>query len=654
MKTLHIDFETYSPVDLKTAGLHNYAANPFTGAHCLGYCFDDGDVELLNFHVAKFADDHPVLQHIASGGEVVAHNIDFELYIWNLILAPKYNWPLININQTRCTMAQAYAMALPGSLDGASKALGIDMRKDMAGSRVMMQLARPKPDGTLWRYKDNPEKFEALFAYCRQDVEVERELDNRMWHLSTTEQKYWTLDHIINRRGVQVDKDNIFKAIKLVEAEHARLNGDMLRVTGGVVSRCTEVQLLIKWIRQEGVEIDGVAKADVIDALAGDLPRPVRNALALRKEAAKSSTAKLRAMYDRASQDGRVRGTLQYHGASTGRAAGRGIQVQNFPRPRPLTKPKDIEDIISHISDRDYIDINYGPVMDAMADCLRGMIIAKEGHELIAMDFSAIEARALAWLAGEESVLDIFRTHGKIYEHAAAGIYNKKIEDVSKDERQIGKVAILALGYGGGVGAFQSMARIYGVKVEDERADEIKKAWRIANKNIVKYWRDLESAAIDSVDYGVLTKAGPEDREIQFRKNGSFLWCRLPSGRVLCYPYPVIKKVETPWGEAKNALHFMSVNGVSGKWEETSTYGGSLAENITQAVARDLLYSAIERLEENNFPIVFHAHDEIVTEILTGNADALHQVENLMTVLPKWANGLPLAAEGWRGKRYRK
>ncbi|NDB68797.1 MAG: hypothetical protein EB015_12490 [Methylocystaceae bacterium] len=654
MKTLHIDFETFSPVDLKTAGLHNYASNPFTGAHCLGYCFDDGDVELLNFHASKFADDHPVLRHIHDGGEIVAHNIDFELYIWNLILAPKHNWPLIDIKQTRCTMAQAYAMALPGSLDGASKALGIDMLKDMAGARVMMQLARPKPDGTLWRYNDNPEKFEALFAYCKQDVEVERELDNRMWHLSTQEQNYWMLDHKINRRGVQVDKDNIFKAIRLVESERARLDGDMLRVTGGVVSRCTEVQLLIKWIRSEGVEIDGVAKADVIDALAGDLPRGVRNALALRKEAAKSSTAKLRAMHDRASNDGRVRGTLQYHGASTGRAAGRGIQVQNFPRPRPITKPKDIEDIIANISNRDYIDMNYGPVMDAMADCLRGMIIAKEDHELVAMDFSAIEARALAWLAGEEAVLDIFRTHGKIYEHAAAGIYNKHIDDVTKDERQIGKVAILALGYGGGVGAFQSMARIYGVKVEDEKADEIKKAWRAANKNIVRYWRDLESAAIDSVDLNVLTKAGPENREVQFRKNGSFLWCKLPSGRVICYPYPVIRKTQTPWGEDRNALYFMSVNGVSGKWEETSTYGGSLAENITQAVARDLLYSAIERLEENNFPIVFHAHDEVVTEIPTDNTNALHDVERLMTVLPAWAEGMPLAAEGWRGKRYRK
>ncbi len=301
-------------------------------------------------------------------------------------------------------------------------------------------------DGTFWRYDDAPEKFEALYAYCRQDVEVERELDYRMMHLSDKEHAAWVLDMKINERGVHVDVENINKAIRLVETERARLDAEMLRTTGGVVSRCSEVQLLIKWIRSEGVEINGVAKSDVLDALAGDLPRGVRNALALRKEAAKSSVAKLRAMADRVSPDGRIRGTLQYHGASTGRAAGRGIQVQNFPRPRPGVNPKAIEDIIAHLEDRAYVDMFYGPPLDAVADSLRGMITAPEGKDLVAMDFSAIEARALAWLAGEERVLKIFRTHGKIYEHAAAGIYNKTLEQVTKDERQIGKVAVLALG----------------------------------------------------------------------------------------------------------------------------------------------------------------------------------------------------------------
>lgn len=654
MTTLHIDFETYSAVDLPGCGLDNYATDPSTGVHCMAFCFDDEAIGIWLEDEAKLS---PTLHaHVQRGGIVVAHNAAFELAIWNGVCVPKYGWPPLKAEQCRCTMAQAYAMSLPGSLDKASAALGVAQRKDLAGARVMMQLAKPKLDGTFWKPEDDPDKFNRLYEYCKQDVEVERALDERMMQLSDQEQRLWVLDQKINQRGIQVDIASIDAAMKVVEVEKARLDKEMLRVTGGVVGKCTEVQLLVKWIKTQGVELKGLAKADVIDALKlEDVPAAVRKALMLRQEAAKSSTAKLIAMKNRASKDGRVRGTLQYHGASTGRWAGRGIQVQNFPRPRPGTKPKHIDDMFTHLRDRDYIDMCYGPVLDAMADCLRGMIVAKPGYELIAMDFSAIEARVLAWLAGEEKVLDIFRTHGKIYEHAAAGIYNKKIEEVNKDERQIGKVAVLALGYGGGVGAFQSMARVYGVKVADDKADEIKKAWRESHKRIVRYWYDLEGAAINAVDLGVVCKAGPIGRQIAFVKKGSFLWCKLPNGRVLCYPYPVVKDTPTPWGEPKSALHFMTVNGTTNKWEETSTYGGSLAENITQAVARDLLAEALPRLEDNGFPVVFHAHDEAVVEIATSQPqDTLHMVEEIMSEVPAWATGLPISAEGWRAARYRK
>jgi len=654
MKSLHIDFETYGD-GLKEEGLDNYACNPDNGVHCLGYAFGDEPVELLNFHTEKFADDHPVLLHVAAGGEVVAHNAAFELAIWNNICVPRYGWSPLRVEQCRCTMAQAYSMSLPGSLEKAALALGIENKKDKSGQLLMLQLARRRYNGTFWTPEQNPEKFEKLFAYCKQDVEVERELDARMMHLSSKEQALWVMDYKINQRGVYVDVQSIEKALALVESEKARLDAAMLAITDGVVGRCTEVQLLIKWIRSRGVEINGVAKADVLDAMAGDLPREVRVALALRKEAAKSSTAKLMAMRERASADNRVRGTLQFHGASTGRWSGRGIQVQNYPRPRPTTTKAHIADMFAHLDSRDYIDINYGPVLDALADCLRGMITAAPGHELVAMDFSAIEARVLAWLAGEEKVLDVFRGHGKIYEHAAAGIYQKPIEQITKDERQIGKVAVLALGYGGGVGAFQAMARGYGVKVDDARADEIKVAWRESHRNIVRYWYELEQAAIDAVELGVVTKAGKGKRVVTFKKAGSFLWCRLPSGRVLCYPYPRVGPRETPWGETKQALHFWAVNAMTNHWGEIATYGGSLAENVTQAVAACLLRESIVACEENNLPIVFHAHDEIVVEVPTERAERAEvEVEHLMSRVPGWATGLPLAAEGWRGFRYRK
>jgi len=694
---LHIDFETYSACELKDRGLHNYATDPTTGVHCMAFAFDDEAISCVDADEMNVGTLWRIDEHVKAGGLVYAHNAAFELAIWNGVCVPRYGWPELKPEQVRCTMAMAYAMSLPGALANAAPALGIEQRKDQAGARVMMQLAKPKsfedgwtgeqcpacggygeryskeydhdascPDcgGTgdrygkkaiFWTPADDPAKFEELYAYCRQDVEVERALHHRLMELSDYEQKIWRLDYKINQRGIQVDLESIDKAIALVEAEKKRLNAEMLRVTGGVVGSCTEVQLLVKWIRTQGVEIKGLAKADVLDALSGELPPAVEAALRLRKEAAKSSTAKLIAMKERASADGRVRGIHQYHGAATGRWAGRGIQAQNFPRPRPGMKPEHIDDVIANLHQRDYIDMMYGPTMDAMADTLRGMLTAPRGKELTAIDFSAIEARVLAWLAGEEKVLDIFRTHGKIYEHAAAGIYHVPMDRVTKDQRQIGKVAVLALGYGGGVGAFQSMARVYGVKVPDDEADDIKKAWREAHPNIVHYWYDLERAAIAAIRQGGKHSAGACGRQCTFVKNGSFLWCQLPSKRVLCYPYPKIAERETPWGEMKEAVHFMAVNGTTNKWEETSTYGGSLSENVTQAVARDLLADALLRLDAAGYDIVMHIHDEAVMEIeTTCDNDTLERVEKLMSETPAWAAGLPVSAEGWRAKRYRK
>ena len=654
VKIAHIDFETYSVCDLPVNGLDNYASHKTTGAHCLGNVFDDEAVQLINMHTDKVTPDHPLLRHVASGGVVVAHNAAFELAIWNKVCVPRYGWPELKVEQTRCTMAMAYAMALPGKLELAAKAVGISKQKDIKGAGVMRKLATPKADGSLWKYSDDPELFERLFAYCRQDVEVERELDSRINHLSFYEQRVWELDQLINQRGVQIDLDSVAQAIKLVEQETSRLNSEMLAITGGVVGKCSEVQLLCKWIRSQGVDIGGLSKRSVIDALDGALPARVRQALALRKEAAKTSTAKLIAMRERASKDGRVRGSLQYHGASTGRWAGRGLNVQNLPRPRPGVKQSDIETIFNKLHDAPFIDNFYGPVMDALADCIRGMIVARPGYELVAMDFSAVEARMLAWLSGEDKVLDIFRTHGKIYEHAAAGIYNCPIEEVTKDQRQIGKVAVLALGYQGGVGAFQAMAKGYGVKVGDEKADQIKVAWRKAHPKIVRYWYDLDDAALNAVDQpGKVFAVGPTGRAVAFKVVGSFLVCQLPSKRKIYYPYPTVRDVETPWGETRRSVHFYTTVGTS--WILTNGYGGLWAENVTQAASACLLRGAIMRLEEAGYGVVFHAHDEVVVEVPeTAPLSTEKEIEELMAVVPEWATDLPLAAEGWRGRRYRK
>lgn len=663
---IHIDFETRSTVDLKKTGVYPYMAHESTDVWCAAYCVDDGPVK-------HWVPGDPVPEDILAhkDGEFFAHNAAFERQVFKYIMGPRYGWPVPDVSQWRCTMVMAYAAGLPGALGDAAPAAGLDMRKDTVGARVMMQMCRPRtvsPEGvpTWW---DDKSKLDTLIAYCKQDVEVERQLHKRLRPLSDSEQKLWQLDQIVNDRGVLVDEDMARAALKIVDAAQKALDLRMKVATNYEVSKCSNRNEILRWVRSQGVECDKLNKAALEELLSEDDPLPphVRNVLEIRKEASLASVAKIDTLLNGMSpEDGRAKGLLQFHAASTGRWGGRRFQPQNLRRP----EEHDIDLLIDVVSTGNYAYLAdmFDKPLSAVADTLRGMLRASPGHRIVAADYSNIEGRVLAWLAGEGWKLDAFRAFDRgdghdLYKLTAGGILGKKPEDISKDERQAyGKVPELALGYQGGVGAFNSMAANYGVDLEVEQIEFIRDSWREQHPATKQFWYDMEEAAVCAVDQpGSIQRVG----KLAFKVSGSWLFLRLPSGRLLAYPYPKVMQFDTPWGDVKSGLTYFSTIDVSkkkkivddpqntGKWARIKTYGGMLAENATQAVARDILADAMPRLEPAGYPIILTVHDEIVCEVPNGHG-SVTEMEKIMCDLPAWAKGLPQSAEGFEGERYRK
>lgn len=931
---LSIDFETRSAVDLRATGVYRYAEDQSTDVWCMAWAFGDEEPEI-------WRPGEPVPARVAEwvghGNPMRAWNANFERVVWNTLLVPRYGFPTTTREQWYCSAAEARAMALPGDLGGAAAVLGVEQQKDAAGKRLMLQMSKPRrilPDGTpeWWNTAD---KVRRLMDYCLQDVRTERAVAAKVSELATREREVFLLDQTINDRGVQVDRALVLAAQDVAARAVDKANARLRELTGRPGIAVSNVGELLDWIRLRGIDSESLDKQAVAALKREELPADVAEAIRLREECGKSSVAKLESMLAAACEDGRIRGLLLYHGAATGRWAGRLVQPQNFPRGNVEKPEQFIPAVLA--GDVDLIDLHYAP-LEVVSAMLRAMLVASPGRLLVAADFAAIEARVLAWLADEREMLETFSTGGDVYKAMAGKVYDKPASEISKPERQLGKMClgpdtrvithrgtirivevtqadllwdgeswvehdgllcngpqqtmthrgltatpehgvltvagwrefqevasnpalfqsaralvdllsfiaspecaensaavgssssdaiagaslecspttfadprprnardarrgprtvsgfpsslrflqtqssgidcsadcppqsagatdpqtrltsttvaeaspstrpggatapsscntckasvagtthlsnltasmstadtspatsvssrtektektggasqtcsngseswscvydianagprnrfavltddgpvlvhncVLGLGYGMGPAKFMDSCKTQGgITLAEDEARRIVKIYRDSNRAITTLWRDLENAARNAVDSPGETFPVADGR-VRFVARGGYLWMLLPSGRKLAYSKPVLAERTTPWGSQTLAVRVWGQNSVTRRWEQYDLYSGLIAENAVQAIAADVLFEAMLRVENAGMPIVLSVHDEVVCEVEDARAD-YKKLEQLMSVVPAWAPGLPLAAEGWQGPRYRK
>lgn len=659
MDHLSIDLETFSSVPIAKAGAQKYIASPDFEILLFAYslngappvCCDIAQGEHLPDWVLDALCDPQCLKH--------AYNAAFE---WGCL--SKFMGRQLPPEQWRCTMFHGLYAGYPAGLDAAGRALGLpeDKRKLSTGKALIRYFCVPctptKSNGGRRRnlpYHD-PARWELFKEYNTQDVTTEMEIERRLSLITVPDwlQKQWETDLIINARGVTVDMDMVDGALEIGATVRERLTQEAVRISG--LSNPNSVQQLSAWLEQEtGEEVADLRKDTVAKmiAQAPDIPE-VQRMLEIRQELGKTSTKKYDAIEQAVCPDGRVRGLLQFYGANrTGRWAGRLVQVQNLPR--TYTQPLELARNLVKQRKLDNLRLIYGSVPDTLSQLIRTAFVASDGNVLIDADFSAIEARVISWLAGEQWRLDVFKTHGKIYEASASQMFGVPIERIKKGNpeyalRQKGKVAELALGYQGGAGALINMGALDMGIPEDDLPDIVQR-WRDTNKRICDLWYKMNSAAVEAISTGCSVGVGRllVSCEYDAVHEVEYLTVLLPSGRKLYYNSPQIG--ENKWGGP--SISYMGMDQTTKKWKRIETYGGKLVENCVQAVARDCLAQAIENLEAEGLPVVFHIHDEVVIDCRSDTA-TLNDVVDIMSRPIPWAPGLPLNADGWVGGFFKK
>lgn len=661
MRHLSIDIETFSSVPISKAGLYKYVQSRDFQIMLLAWSLDGLPVQIID--LTKPEPIPPELWTAFWDPGTVKHafNAAFEWYClskWACVSDP-VSW----LPQWRCTKLHSLYCGFPASLKNAGAALGLpsSKQKDRNGQALIRYFCIPcmptNANGGRVRNmpQHSPERWELFKNYCRQDVVTEMEIERRLspWPIPDDVQKQWVQDQIINSRGVALDAGFIDGALFIDMTKTDDLQAEAKKLTG--LDNPNSGRQLMGWLESKGAGLENLQKQTVEDALENpDMLPDVRRVLEIRLGTSRASTKKYVAMKNAICDDGRVRGLLQFYGANrTGRWSGKIIQPQNLPRTYIDKQLIPLARELTRNGNGDALQILYGSTQSTLSQLIRTAFIPSSGNLFVDADFSAIEARVIAWLSGEQWRLNVFRTHGKIYEASAAAMFGVPIETIAKGKenyglRAKGKVSELALGYNGGSGALIAMGALRMGLTEDELPDVVKR-WRGSNRCIVRLWHEVENAALETLRTGRASYAGKCSFTLESDGELRFLTITLPSERKLFYANPFL--TQNRFGN--ESMGYYGVNQQTKKWCEMETYGGKLVENITQAVARDCLALNIERLEAAGFPIVFHVHDEVVIDIEKKRAD-LSTVIKIMSQPPEWAKDLPLRADGWIGEYFTK
>ena len=657
MSKLFIDIETYSPEPIADTGVYKYAMHRDFDILLVAYAFDAEPTAVVDLARGEKMPSRLLNALTDESVTKVAHNATFErvcLTMWlrrRKLIGP-VGW--LDPSQWDCTMVRCAMAGLPLSLAEAGKALGLEQRKMTEGKALIKKFCAPSKVSGLFASDrvwpdEAPEDWETFKAYCVRDVDVERAIFRQLdWVVFDS--ALYALDQHINDRGVLVDLDMVKQAAKMDAMIKASLMKEAQVLTG--LSNPNSVGQLRVWLEERlGEEVETLRKTDVMDIAASTQDTTVRRVMEIRQQAGKTSNAKYSAMLSAVCEDGRVRGLLQYYGSRTGRWAGRLVQLQNLPQNHlPLPELAFARSLVKE-GDFQTLQLCFGNVADTLSQLIRTALIAPEGNTFAVCDFSAIEARVLAWLAGEEWVLDTFRQGGDIYCATASQMFHVLVEKHGRnaDLRQKGKIAVLALGYGGGVNALDKMGGQRLGMTEDEEKETVDR-WRAANKRIVAFWKQVETAAIGALSNpGCIYSAG----RVAFTLYDRWLLCQLPCGRHIAYPDAKVGP-----GKYGDCIHYHGIDQATNKWVWLETFGGKLVENITQAVARDCLADVLQRIdlwEHFHIKPVFHVHDEVICEVVESQADK--KMEALLEIFeesPLWAEGLPLRGAGYTTKFYLK